>query len=144
MTCSSSLITPPMTQHTATLSKSERQHRRNIISQLFESGSKTFSAFPLRAVFMPIEKDAETPYASILVSVPKRCFKRAVKRNRTKRQIREAYRLHKSILHIALDNSSQGVVLAFIWLDKELHTTEEVTHKVKILLGRIADKMKQA
>ena len=34
----------------------------------------------------------------IMVSVPKRFFKRAVKRNLLKRRIREAYRLQKSLL----------------------------------------------
>lgn len=133
-----------MTQQAATLSKAERLHRRSIISQLFESGSTSFSAFPLRVVFMPTDKEADAPAASILVSVPKRHFKRAVKRNRVKRQIREAYRLNKQILHDSLSASPQGVAIAFIWLDKELHSSEEVTRKVKILLKRIAEKMSQS
>ena len=58
---------------------------------MFEGGvSKSFSIFPIRVVYMPVEQ-GEAP-ASILISVSKRRFKRAVKRNRVKRQIREAYR----------------------------------------------------
>ena len=58
---------------------------------MFEGGvSKSFSIFPIRVVYMPVEQ-GEVP-ASILISVSKRRFKRAVKRNRVKRQIREAYR----------------------------------------------------
>lgn len=128
---------------TATLCKAERQHRRNIIGRLFEGGSKSVSAFPLRVVYMPVERDEAGVPVSILVSVPKRYFKRAVKRNRVKRQVREAYRLHKQILWEALADKPYGMVLAFIWLDKELHTTEEVTNKVKNLLGRIAEKVQQ-
>lgn len=122
-----------------TLCKAERQNKRSIIGQLFESGGKSIPAFPLRVVYMPTEKDNEHP-VSILVSVPKRLFKRAVKRNRIKRQIREAYRLNKDILYQALDNQPYGIVLAFLWLDKELHSTEEITRKMRILLHRIAEK----
>ena len=61
---------------------------------MFEGGvSKSFSIFPIRVVYMPVEQ-GEAP-ASILISVSKRRFKRAVKRNRVKRQIREAYRMNK-------------------------------------------------
>lgn len=38
------------------------------------------------------------PYNRIMVSVPKRNFKRAVKRNLLKRRIRESYRLRKALL----------------------------------------------
>lgn len=128
---------------TATLCKAERQHRRSIIGRLFEGGSKSVSVFPLRVVYMPVGRDEADVPVSILVSVPKRHFKRAVKRNRVKRQVREAYRQHKQILWEALADKPYGMVLAFIWLDKELHTTEEVRDKVKNLLGRIAEKVRQ-
>lgn len=131
------------TERTTTLCKAERLHRRSLISQLFDGGSKTVSAFPLRVVYMLVERsEAEAP-VSILVSVPKRHFKRAVKRNRVKRQIREAYRLNKHILLDALADKPYGIILAFIWLDKELHTTEELEGKVRNLLGRIAERMQQ-
>lgn len=63
---------------------------------MFAGGSRSFSIFPLRVIWLPVEElDVQ---ASILISVSKRRFKRAVKRNRIKRQIREAYRLNKQIL----------------------------------------------
>lgn len=127
---------------TTTLCKSERLYLRTIIGKLFEGGGKSISSFPLRVVYMLIERDEEAP-VSILVSVPKRHFKRAVKRNRVKRQVREAYRLNKHILQDALSDKPYGVALAFIWLDKELHSTEYLTSKIKSLLGRIAEKIQQ-
>lgn len=122
-----------------TLCKKERQNRKLVIGKLFDGGGKSFPAFPLRAVFMPIECEEAHP-ASILVSVPKRLFKRAVKRNRVKRQIREAYRRQKFILLEALKDKPYGMVIAFIWLDKELHSSEEIDSKVKSVLKRIAEK----
>lgn len=131
-----------MTTGTGTLCKAERLYRRTIIGKLFEGGGKSISAFPLRVVYMPVERDEAAP-VSILVSVPKRHFKHAVKRNRVKRQVRESYRLNKHILQDVLSDKPYGVALAFIWLDKELHSTQELTMKVKNLLGRIAEKIHQ-
>ena len=80
-----------------TLCKAERLNSKILIGKMFEGGvSKSFSIFPIRVVYMPVEQ-GETP-ASILISVSKRRFKRAVKRNRVKRQIREAYRKNKYLL----------------------------------------------
>ena len=72
-----------------TLCKTERLHSKIVIEKMFAGGfSRSFSVFPLRAVYMSVEQQ-EVP-VSILISVPKKRFKRAVKRNRVKRQIREA------------------------------------------------------
>lgn len=77
-----------------TLCKAERLHSKIVIEKMFAGGfSRSFSVFPLRAVYMSVEQQ-EVP-VSILISVPKKRFKRAVKRNRVKRQIREAYRKNK-------------------------------------------------
>ena len=80
-----------------TLCKAERLNSKILIGKMFEGGvSKSFSIFPIRVVYMPVEQGEAS--ASILICVSKRRFKRAVKRNRVKRQIREAYRKNKSIL----------------------------------------------
>ena len=79
---------------TFTLEKRERMNSKILIEKLFSGGSKSLSAFPLRIVYMLVE-DENLPTASLLISVPKKRFKRAVKRNRVKRQIREAYRKNK-------------------------------------------------
>lgn len=83
----------------------------------------------------------EREKASILVSVPKKRFRRAVKRNRAKRQVREAYRKSKSILLRALEERGECMVLAFIWLDDNLYASDVVEEKVKNLLVRIVEKL---
>ena len=82
-------------------------------------------------------EEGEEP-VQILVSVSKRHFKRAVKRNRVKRQIREAYRHHKQIL---VDKVPQGTALAiaFIWLADELLDSRQVDRSVKRLLEKVAE-----
>ena len=107
---------------------------------MFEGGnSKSFSIFPIRVVYMPIEQ-GEAP-ATILISVSKRRFKRAVKRNRVKRQIREAYRKNKSILLECLQGREQHLAIAFIYLSDELTATAELEEKMKIALSRISEKL---
>ena len=123
-----------------TLPKIERLNSRILIEKLFTGGSKSLPAFPLRIVYMPVEGET-LPIATILISVPKKRFKRAVKRNRVKRQIREAYRKHKQILIDPLKNSNKKVALAFIWLDNELHDSAEVEAKVVKLLQLTAERL---
>lgn len=74
-----------------------------------------------------------------LVSVSKRHFKRAVKRNRVKRQIREAYRLNKQLIYNAVLQSDKQLYIAFIWQADQLYETAEVKECVKKLLQRVAE-----
>ena len=99
--------------HTHTLPKKERLNSRILIEKLFAGGSKSFPAFPLRVVYIPVEGN-HLPPVSLLISVPKKRFKRAVKRNRVKRQIREAFRKNKQILTEPLANTDTKLAIAFI------------------------------
>lgn len=121
------------------LRKPERLSRKKIIEKMFAGGSRSFSIFPLRVVWLPVE-ELDVP-ASLLVSVSKRRFKRAVKRNRVKRQIREAYRLNKQPLLETLVANNLHLALAFIYLSDELADSALIAEKVKIALTRIAEKV---
>ena len=94
-----------------TLSKEERLSWKRYIDLLFEKG-QSFVAFPLRVVYLPLEEEMSAP-VSILISVPKKKFKRAVKRNLIKRQVREAYRVRKYDLIACL-------LLSSIWIRKSI------------------------
>jgi ribonuclease P protein component len=132
-----------MEERRYTLDKSERLCSKKLIERLFGGGNKSFPAFPLRVVYMPLAPEENTADASILISVPKKRFKHAVKRNQVKRQVREAYRHNKYILLDALkaQETPTSMILAFIWLDNKIHSTEEVAYKVKKLLMHIAEEM---
>ena len=132
-----------MEERRYTLDKSERLCSKKLIERLFGGGNKSFPAFPLRVVYMPLALEENTADASILISVPKKRFKHAVKRNQVKRQVREAYRHNKHILLDALkaQETPTSMILAFIWLDNKIHSTEEVAYKVKKLLMHIAEEM---
>lgn len=130
-----------MEKRTYTLGKTERLCSKKLIERLFAGGNKSFPAFPIRIIYMPLEEDENQADVSILISVPKKRFKHAVKRNLVKRQIREAYRLNKHILTDAIkaQEKPQKLIIAFIWLDNKIHSTNEVEHKVKKLLYHIVE-----
>ena len=130
-----------MEERRYTFNKSERLCSKKLIERLFAGGNKSFPTFPLRVVYMCLPPDETEAVASNLISVPKKRFKHAVKRNQVKRQVREAYRRNKHILLDVLKAKETPVkmVMAFIWLDNKIHSTEEVEHKVKKLLTHISE-----
>jgi ribonuclease P protein component len=76
--------------------KSEKLRLKKDIENLFEKGKNKFY-MPLSVKFIEI---TDAPKNLCGVSVPKRKMKKAVDRNRLKRQMREAYRLNKHILEV--------------------------------------------
>lgn len=122
-----------------TLHKVERLEKKKIIEKMFAGGSRSFSVFPLRVVYLPVEElEAD---ASILISVSKRRFKRAVKRNRVKRQIREAYRVNKhELLNILVERKCR-LAIAFIYLSDQLVESSIIEDRMRVALVRITEKM---
>ena len=122
-----------------TLHKVERLDKKKIIEKMFAGGSRSFSVFPLRVGYLPVEElEAD---ASILISVSKRRFKRAVKRNRVKRQIREAYRVNKhELLNILVERKCR-LAIAFIYLSDQLVESSIIEDRMRIALVRITEKM---
>ena len=73
-----------------------------------------------------------------MVSVPKKIFKRAVKRNLLKRRIRESWRLQKETLN------ATGVDILFTYSTKEILDFEEVQAAVAKIIEKINSKTSKA
>lgn len=117
--------------------KRERITSKKTIDLLFGgSQSKSFVAFPLRAVWM-VQESTE-PAVQVLVSVPKKRLRHAVDRNRAKRQVREAYRLGKHQLD-GLLAAGKSLIVAFVWLSDSLEPSSLVSGRMGKILSRIAD-----
>ena len=124
-----------------TLCKAERLCSKKLIEKMFAGGSRSFSLYPLRVVYLPAE-ELQVP-ASILTSVSKRRFKRAVKRNRVKRQIREAYRKNKHTLIEALAGRDTRLAIAFIYLSDKLADSTLIEERMRVALARIAENLQK-
>ena len=109
-----------------TLSKSERLCGKNDISMLLAQG-KFAKMDQLSFCF----RANDAGYSRIMISVSKKFFKRAVKRNLLKRRIREAYRLHKPML------AGSGYDILFIYRTKEILTSAQIHTAVGQILERI-------
>lgn len=71
----------------------------------------------------------------IMVSVPKRNFKRAVKRNLLKRRLREGYRTQKELL------SSSSVDILFFYNSKEVLDSQTIKDNVADVLRAVSAKV---
>ena len=124
-----------------TLTKEERISSKKLLEKLFDRTAKrSVAAYPLRAVYIVLDGDEAAVPVQVMVSVPKRLLHHAVQRNRTKRQIREAYRKHKAILiETAEAKPGKKIAIGFVWLDSQLHDSGVVERCVCRLLGKIRE-----
>ena len=87
---------------------------------------------------------AELPEPNVPVqvafSVPKRRFKRAVDRNRIKRQLREVYRTNKSELYTVLRDRQKTIALAVLFTGKEGPEFVELEKQLILTLTRLRRK----
>ncbi len=143
-----------------TLPKSERLSGQTAVSALFERGKGLSSGClrckyilrpqaPASALLAPEENyfsgqcpknqfssgnaspaHADAGVSRIVVSVPKRLFKRAVKRNLLKRRIREAYRRQKDLVSAPAD-------ILFIYTAPEVLPYEVIYADMTAILQKI-------
>lgn len=121
-----------------TFKKSERLCSRILMDRLFQGDSHSISAYPLRAVFLPVGTN-EQKGVSVLISVPKKRFHDAVDRNRVKRQLREAYRKHKHSLAEQMTAREQGLLIAFIYVSAQIESTAYIEKRMTRLLEKIGE-----
>ena len=100
-----------------TLPKKERLCGKTAISELLAKGKH--GNVPGMRYLCLRRKDAEL--TRIMVSVPKKSFKRAVKRNLLKRRIRESWRRQKHMLSI-----EGNIDILFMYSVKEILSYEEI------------------
>ena len=119
-----------------TFKKNERLCSRILMDNLFQGANSSVTAYPIRAVFLPVEAEVQTG-VSVLISVPKKRFHDAVDRNRVKRQIREAYRKNKHALIEHMAAQGKGLLIAFVYVSAKIEPTAQIEKRMIRLLDKI-------
>jgi|SRR3954471_14008651 len=120
-----------------TFSKNERLCSKPLIDKLIQKGN-SFNGFPFKISWMEIQES--TVPVKILISVPKRKFKKAVDRNRIKRLIREAYRKNKQVLIDCLEEKK--IIFLLVYTSKTIIDYTETEAKIKEVLIRLGNEVK--
>jgi ribonuclease P protein component len=113
----------------------ERIKSRKLFDQLFESG-QSFGQGTLRVVWMEIPFTEKNP-VQVGFSVPKRRMRKANKRNRMKRLMKEAYRLNKTGLIQSAVNRKRGMAVLFIAQVNAPLAFPQTQDKIILLLQRL-------
>ncbi|MEZ4936156.1 MAG: ribonuclease P protein component [Crocinitomicaceae bacterium] len=111
------------------LSKKELISEKQVINRLFEE-KNTLKKYPL-LIYFGINSE---PFHRIVVSVPKRNFKKAVDRNRIKRQLREIWRKNREEIK---NNNGHCFDLFIIYTGKEELEYQKLESKFILLLKEI-------
>jgi len=125
--------------HLLTFIKEERLSKKKSIDKLFREGS-SFYTYPFKVYWLAIPQETDTP-AQILVMVGKRAFKRAVDRNRIRRQIREIYRHHKTGFYELLSERRINCLLCFIYTSGNMLEYKDLEKKIKSVLRRLENEI---
>ncbi len=118
-------------QRTYTLPKKERLCGKTGIENLLAKGHHG-SVSGLKYIW---RADNGLGFHRIMVSVPKKMFKRAVKRNLLKRRIRECWRRQKHDLAIPA-----GADILFIYTTKEILTYD----RIYVAVGQVIERLNSA
>jgi len=118
-------------------SKAEKLKSRKIIESMFVEG-KSVGVFPLRLFYLELPETESVSFKTA-VSVSKKNFKSAVKRNYIKRLLRETYRLNKPQLP---EGSSKKYALLLLFVGKETPDFQQMEKSMKTLINKFLQQTK--
>ena len=87
------------------------------IDYLFKEGKK-IKEYPITIIYSPTELVLTTHF-QLLISVPKRLFKKAHDRNYIKRCVKEIVRKNKCELEMQLETNNKKLIFAIVYTSKE-------------------------
>ena len=112
---------------------------RILIDKLFQEG-KRLRFDPFSLVYLTGNHEFKTPF-QVLISVPKKQFKRAHDRNYVKRRIREILRKNKSFLDLQQADNNK-ILLAVVYNFNQQLTFAEMEQKLVTALEKLSTKLK--
>lgn len=119
------------------LPRAERLRGNKILGRLFTDGQSGF-VFPFRYYWQAVPVEDEDYSVAMLVSVPKKMFKRAVKRNLFKRRTREAFRQEKTNAVERCAAAGLRLSVAFVYSSKEEVEFGKIRSSVRRILSEVS------
>ena len=121
------------------LPKYERICKENDIQALFDKGVGV-SVYPFRVIFLFHRDESRPVTVRILVSVSKKRFHHAFKRNRVKRLMREAWRKNKAPLYEICQRDNISADVALVYTATVIHSYGEMMKKTRKAVQEIVTK----
>ena len=121
------------------LPKYERICKENDIQALFDKG-QGFSVYPYRVIYLFRRDESRPVTCRLLISVSKKRFHHAVKRNLVKRLIRESWRHNKAALYEICERDNISVDVALVYTATVIHSYEEMFTKTKKAVNELINK----
>ena len=122
-----------------TLNSTERLKHRKLIEEIFSQRNTVYKGF-VRINYIITDFDDDS-IAKVGFSVPKKKFKRAYKRNRLKRVMREVYRLNKPAFYDILTKKNIKIALLFVYLDDEIKDYKTIEENMTLAMEKLLAKI---
>ncbi len=119
-----------------TFPKNEKLKSKKTIDKLFVEG-KSVSSYPIKLIYLKTELSTNV-LIQAGVTVSKKNFKSAVKRNRIKRLLRESYRMNKQLV---FNNSNSTFAFLFLYLGKDMPQYQTIESNMKLVLAKFKKKI---
>ena len=116
--------------------KNERLKSKKLIELVFQDG-KNLKQFPLKLIYLKADLPEDVK-CQVAMAVPKKRIRQAVKRNRIKRLMREAYRLNREPI---FNKIVGNYALLILYLGKESPEYREVERAMKTLLLKFSNEI---
>ncbi len=113
---------------------------KKAIEFLFEK-KRTVKQFPFVVTYGEIELPTKKSF-QVVISAPKRIFKKAHDRNRIKRLMREVFRKKKLILEDFLIEEKKQLALFLVYTNKEELDYTVLENKIELLFHKLVKELK--
>ena len=123
--------------------KYEHICKENDIELLFGKG-KGVSIYPYRMIYRFYRDESRPVTCRVLVSVSKKRFHHAFKRNRVKRLIRESWRKNKAELYEICEKDNISVDVALVYTATVIHSYDEMFTKTKKAIHELVKRYQES
>jgi len=116
------------------LPKAYRLKRRKLFEKLSAEGESLF-VYPFKLFYVETALPEDVPF-QVAFGVSKKKFRKAVRRNRIKRLMRESFRLEQNLLP-----KDKSLALLIVYVSKDEEKFDFLRKRMRELLGKLNEKL---